>query len=54
MGRLSRTTDGLLEAAGDLAIESGENVAAVQKDLEAMRARIATMSRRVFLVAQKR
>lgn len=52
-GRQSRLDAGLLAAAEELAAESGEDVEAVRADIEAMHATVATMLRRVFVVAQK-
>ena len=51
--RQSRADAGLLAAAEELAAESGEDVAVVRADIEKMHATVATMLRRVFVVAQK-
>ncbi len=51
--RQSRIDAGLLAAAEELAAESGDDVEAVRADVEAVHATVATMLRRVFVVAQK-
>lgn len=51
--RQSRIDAGLLAAAEELAAESGDDVDAVRTEIEAMHATLATMLRRVFVVAQK-
>ena len=50
-GRCRRTTEGLLEAADELAAESDEPVEQVRAELEEMSAAIDAMIRRVFVVA---
>jgi hypothetical protein len=51
--RHSRVDAGLLAAVEELAAESGEDVGAVRANIEEMHANLATMLRRVFVVAQK-
>ena len=51
--RQSRIDAGLLAAADELAAESGEDVDAVRASIGEMHATVATMLRRVFVVAQK-
>ncbi len=51
--RQSHAHAGLLAAAEELAAESGEDVAVVRAALEESQATLATMLRRVFVVAQK-
>lgn len=51
--RHSRIDAGLLAAIEALAAESGEDVASVRASLEEMHASVATMRRRVFVVAQR-
>ena len=51
--RHARLDAGLLAAAEELAAESGEGVEAVRANIEEMHANLATMLRRVFVVAQK-
>jgi SAM-dependent methyltransferase len=51
--RHARVDAGLLAAAEELAAESGEDVGAVRTNIEEMHANLATMLRRVFVVARK-
>jgi ubiquinone/menaquinone biosynthesis C-methylase UbiE len=51
--RHSRVDAGLLAAVDELAAESGEDVEAVRASIEEMHANLATMLRRVFVVARK-
>ena len=50
--RHARVDAGLLAAVEELAAESGEDVEAVRANIEEMHANLATMLRRVFVVAQ--
>lgn len=52
--RGARTSKGLLDAAGELAAESGEPVDDVRASIVDMNASLETMSRRFFLVAEAR
>lgn len=54
LGRQSRVAARLLEAAEELAAESGSDVITIRTDLQEMVATFATMLRRVFVVAQRK
>ena len=51
--RHARVDAGLLAAVEELASESGEGTEFVRAGIEEMHANLATMLRRVFVVAQK-